>query len=74
MKEEDHRILIKKVKLLNSCFIEMDTTLISEIDYINILPDMDMDDSSFLKTSLFVNNKNGDSKNDVTQQENEEQL
>jgi hypothetical protein len=27
---------------------------ISEIEYINILPDMDMDDSSFLKSS-FVN-------------------
>lgn len=34
----------------------MDTTLISEIEYINILPDMDMDDSSFLKGS-FVNSQ-----------------
>lgn len=43
----------------------MDTTLISEIEYINILPDMDMDESSFLKGSFIngtANNKNGDSK------------
>ena len=32
----------------------MDTTLMSEIEYINILPDMELDDSSFLKGS-FVN-------------------
>ena len=33
----------------------MDTTQLSDIEYINILPDMDMmDDSSFLKGS-FVN-------------------
>jgi hypothetical protein len=35
--------------------IEMDTTIMSEMEYINILPDMEnMDDSSFLKGS-FVN-------------------
>ena len=34
--------------------LEMDTTLISEIEYVNMLPDMDMDDISFLKGS-FVN-------------------
>jgi len=52
----------------------MDTTLMSEIEYINILPDMDMDDSSFLKSS-FVNG-NGLIRTDKTetcQQENEEQ-
>lgn len=32
----------------------MDTTLISEIEYINILPELELDDSSFLKGS-FVN-------------------
>jgi septal ring factor EnvC (AmiA/AmiB activator) len=32
----------------------MDTTLMSELEYINILPDMELDDSSFLKGS-FVN-------------------
>lgn len=30
----------------------MDTTLMSEIEYINILPDMELDDSSFLKGSF----------------------
>jgi hypothetical protein len=40
----------------------MDTTLISEIEYINILPDMELDDSSFLKSS-FVNGANAN-KND----------
>jgi len=39
--------------------IEMDTTLISEIEYLNILPDMDMDDSSFLKNS-YDGLKNGE--------------
>lgn len=43
----------------------MDTTLISEIEYINILPDMDMDDSSFLKGS-FVNGQ-GQGKNDKSE-------
>ena len=58
-------------------FIGFDTTLISEIEYINILPDMmELDDSSFLKSS-FVNgnaaNKNGDlSKIEANAQENEE--
>jgi len=40
--------------------------LISEIEYLNILPDMDMDDSSFLKNS-YDGLKNGDSKNDEEQ-------
>ena len=38
-----------------------DTTLISEIEYINILPDMmELDDSSFLKSSFVKDNKNND--------------
>ncbi|CDW78393.1 kinesin motor domain containing protein [Stylonychia lemnae] len=45
---------------------KMDTTVISEIEYLNILPDMDMDDSSFLKNS-YDGLKNGDSKNDEEQ-------
>jgi hypothetical protein len=44
----------------------MDTTLISEIEYINILPDMDIDDSSFLKGS-FVNGNSVSNKNDKTE-------
>lgn len=35
---------------------KMDTTIMSDIDYINIFPDLenqDIDDSSFLKGSLF---------------------
>lgn len=46
----------------------MDTTIMSEIEYINILPDMekmDMNDSSFLKGS-FVN---GQIQNDTSQLE-----
>lgn len=46
-----------KLHIVSSCRIslsEMDTTLMSELEYINILPDMELDDSSFLKGS-FVN-------------------
>eukprot|EP00347_Sterkiella_histriomuscorum_P003556 403363838 len=64
-----------------SQLIGFDTTLISEIEYINILPDMmELDDSSFLKSS-FINDKINNNKNadnskllEQNQQENEEQL
>ncbi len=46
----------------------MDTTLISEIEYINILPDMEMDDISFLKGS-FVNGT-GNNKNESSKMDN----
>lgn len=57
----------------------MDTTLISEIEYINILPELELDDSSFLKGSFVngTNNAKNDSKiidGSQTQQESEEQL
>ena len=32
--------------------LEIDTTMMSELEYINILPDMELDDSSFLKGSF----------------------
>lgn len=71
MKEGDLKVSI----IEDSFSIEMDTTVISEIEYINILPDMEMDDSSFLKGS-FVNGtsnvKNENSKMDNSQSENEE--
>lgn len=38
----------------------------SEIEYINILPDMDIDDSSFLKGS-FVNGNGSTAKNDKSE-------
>ncbi len=63
---QDHKVSLPDI--LN--ILEMDTTLISEIEYINILPDMEMDDISFLKGS-FVNgtgnNKNESSKMDNSQ-------
>ena len=62
MKEGDHKIssMIQEVSIhLYFYTIEMDTTLISEIEYLNILPDMDMDDSSFLKNS-YDGLKNGE--------------
>ena len=37
--------------------LEMDTTMMSDMDYINILPDMDrmdIEESSFLKGSFFM--------------------
>jgi hypothetical protein len=49
--------LILKVNNLIITSIENDTTILSEMEYINILPNlenMDMNDSSFLKGS-FVN-------------------
>ena len=56
----------------------MDTTLISEIEYLNILPDMELDDSSFLKGSFVngTNNKNEKSMEEASkiQQVSEEQM
>ena len=49
-------------KILSSQFltnlIEMDTTMLSEMDYLNIMPDMDrmdIEESSFLKGSFLMN-------------------
>jgi len=65
--EQNLRMTIEVRIIIPYYFIEMDTTVISDIEYINILPDLDMDDSSFLKGS-FVNGsaavRNDNSKND----------
>ncbi len=61
MKGKSHKTLIRKVSFEKDLiFVEVDSTVISEIEYLNILPDMDIDESSFLKGS-FVN---GHYKND----------
>ena len=49
---------LSKLPLLINHIIEMDTTMLSEMDYLNIMPDMDrmdIEESSFLKGSFLMN-------------------
>lgn len=63
-KEEEAILQIKEVsEYMVDTILEMDTTIMSEIEYLNILPDIEkmdqeMDDSSFLKGS-FVEKSGG---------------
>jgi hypothetical protein len=73
-------ILLNSHNIFTNLFhIEFDTTVISEIEYLNILPDMELDDSSFLKSSFVVEKANprlADNQKllEQNQRENEENL
>ena len=57
-KGESQEISVRLLYISN-VLIEMDTTMLSEIDYLNILPDMDkmdIEESSFLKGNSSFNN------------------